>query len=161
MRRQALTSSGTIKKSLILPGKRDSLARIRWILSSLANEFGLTQDDQDKLIIAVDEACSNIFEHAYGETSDAPPLEIEIEFDGDIVKVELIDTGKPFDFSAYTMPKFPEHYMAGNERGAGIYLIHQCVDHVEYDQLPDNRNRVVMMKRRNAANATKVFVPES
>ena len=155
-----MSAPGPIQKTLLLPGNRDSLSRIRWILSSLAHDLGFNEEEQDHIIVAVDEACANILEHAYATVKSPPPLEIQLDADEETLTVTVIDAGCPFDFASYKMPSFPQHYIDGNERGAGIYLIHQCMDQVDYDRLPDDRNRIQMMKRRNSSNATQIILPD-
>jgi serine/threonine-protein kinase RsbW len=148
-------------KAFMLPSRPESLAPLRWLLSNLTYDYGFSEDNQDNVIIAVDEACANIFEHAYSEIKHPPPLEIFVAMNEDSFTVDLIDGGTPFDFRSYTMPEFPKHYIEGNERGAGVYMIHQCMDQVEYDRLPDDRNRTRMVKWRHSADETRTFVPSS
>lgn len=145
----------------MLPSRTESLTQVRWILHNLAYNYGLSEDDQDSVIIAVDEACANIIEHAYREIANPPPLEIFVTVAPDSFSVELIDKGSPFDFSTYTMPEFPNHYMEGNVRGAGIYMIHKCMDQVNYDRLPDGRNRIRMVKYRHSPAETLTIVPSA
>ena len=148
-------------KTLILPCQLDSSGQLRWILSSLAYDYGFSEDEQDSIVIASGEALANIFEHAYRDTPAPPPLEILISTNDDSFTVDLFDEGISFDFSNYKMPEFPQHYIDGNERGAGVYIIHKCMDEVKYDRLPNERNRTRMVKRRHPARETADLSPTS
>jgi anti-sigma regulatory factor (Ser/Thr protein kinase) len=60
--------------------------------------------------------------------------------------IDIVDEGEPFDYESYSPPTFPEHWMKGNTRGVGIYLIRQCMDEVSYESIPDRRNRLHLVK---------------
>ena len=47
------------------PGYAKSLGRIRALVGDLARTVGFPEDEVDKIAMAVDEACSNVIEHAY------------------------------------------------------------------------------------------------
>ena len=147
-----MSDSTSTSKRLLLPCHARSLSQLRWVLGSLAYEFGFRLENQDEVVMAADEAFSNILEHAYPDPADAPPLEICITLMQDSFVVDLIDEGIPFDFQSYTMPEFPQHFLEGNERGAGVYMIHKCMDQVEYSRLPGERNRTRLVKLRRSVH---------
>lgn len=132
---------------LLLPGNATSLAMIRWVVTRLATAAGLSVDDIDRIEVAVDEACANVLDHAYSALNPKPPLQIEISSSDETFTVDIIDRGKRFDFGSYKKPKFPEHWLEGNERGVGLYLIHQFMDDVQYETLPNEDNRMRLIKR--------------
>ncbi len=139
---------------LLLPGSPTSLAMIRWVVTRLATAAGLSIDDIDSVEMAVDEACANVLDHAYGGLDPKPPLHIEINTNDETFIIDIIDRGKTFDMSNYREPKFPEHWMEGHERGVGLYLIHQFMDDVQYEKLPNDRNRMRLVKRRSPVTST-------
>lgn len=139
---------------ILLPGKPTSLAMIRWVVTRLATAAGLAMDDIDQVEVAVDEACTNVLDHAYAAMDPKPPLHIVIDASGDQFIVDIIDRGKTFDFESYTEPKFPDHWLEGHERGVGLYLIHQFIDSVEYETLPDASNRMRLIKQRQTAESS-------
>ncbi|MBU0678815.1 MAG: ATP-binding protein [Verrucomicrobia bacterium] len=132
---------------LFMPGEAKSLASVRWIIGNLAEKLGLTEEAANQVTLAVDEACSNVFEHSYGKLVTKPPVHIEISAENGQIIVDITDQGKGFDLESHRTPKFPDHWQQGHERGAGIYLIKQCVDELQYDHLPDNRNRLRLIKK--------------
>lgn len=127
---------------------------IRWVVTRLATAAGLCMDDIDHVEMAVDEACANVLDHAYGAMNPKPPLHIAILANDETFTVDIIDSGKAFDFGSYTEPKFPEHWLEGNERGVGLFLIHQFMDDVQYEKLPNATNRMRLVKRRQPAEAS-------
>jgi len=134
-----------------VPGVTQSLALVRKIVTHLAAEAGFPEEEVDKIEIAVDEACTNAMEHAYSKLSPKPPVRVEIEISPGRFVVDIIDRGASFDFASYVPPRFPDHWDAGHTRGVGLYLIKQCVDEAHYDRLPDNANRLRLVKKLNRA----------
>ncbi len=93
--------------------------------------------------LAVQEACTNIVRHAYAENAAGrisvcltllrmPPR----------LRVELSDTGRPFDPCAVELPDLDEVQIGGY----GLFLIQSLMDEVSYDFQP-GCNRLCMVKR--------------
>ena len=53
--------------TVIFPGRYESLSEIRDFVVEIAKIAGFQDFDLYAVELAVDEACSNIIEHAYGE----------------------------------------------------------------------------------------------
>ncbi len=133
---------------LMLPGNPSSLAMIRWVVTRLATAAGMSSEAIDQVEVAVDEACTNVLDHAYSACNPKPPLHIQIDSNDERFVVDIIDQGKAFDAETYTEPKFPDHWLEGNERGVGMYLIRQFMDDVQYESFPNVGNRMRLIKRR-------------
>jgi len=133
----------------MVPGHPSSLSVIRWVVTRLARAADLTPDQVDQIEIAVDEACTNVIEHAYESLLPKPPIHLEIQTKDEQFVVDVIDCGQAFDYDSFVSPKIPEHWLEGHERGVGIFLIRQCMDEVLYDVLPDERNRMRLVKKRH------------
>ncbi len=131
---------------LRVPGDTRFLALIRTVVTSLARAAGFDENDVDKIEISVDEACTNALEHAYKHAAPKPPLDVEIHSLPHKFIVDVIDEGAPFDFTAYIPPKFPDHWISGQTRGVGLYLIQQCMDEARYEQLSRRTNRFRLVK---------------
>lgn len=96
------------------------------------------------LKLAVDEACTNILEHAYD--GRAGPLGVEIVLAGEAIQIEIRDWGAPFD---PTEAPPPSHDMPLEQRpngGMGIHLIRQVMDSLSYRAGPEG-NRLLITKR--------------
>lgn len=115
-----------------VPGEPYALSLIRKIVTHIASQSGLPEEDVNKIEIAVDEACANVMEHGYRKCNPKPPVDINIRVQQDKLVVEIVDTGETFDRSNYNPPIFPDHWDQGNVRGLGVYLIEQCVDEADY-----------------------------
>ena len=129
-----------------VPGELRFLALIRSVITMLARTAGFPDVDVDKIELAVDEACSNVMEHAYRKACPKPAIELEVRWEPGRFIVDIVDQGEPFDFSNYVAPKFPEHWMGENSRGAGLFLIRSCMDETQYDSQPGRTNRLRLVK---------------
>jgi len=135
-----------------IPGDNRYLFLVRTVVTALARASGFPDDEVDKIEIAVDEACTNVLDHAYRDVFPKPPIDIEIHTDEERFVIDVIDHGLSFDFSAYVPPKFPDHWIKGQTRGVGLYLIQQCMDTTEYEQMADNMNRFRLVKKIGKAD---------
>lgn len=133
---------------LVVPGHPASLSLIRSVVTRLADAAGLSELEVDRVELAVDEACSNVIDHAYARRDPKPQLRLTIRHSDDAFTVDIIDEGESFDLAHYKEPKFPDHWMEeGHHRGAGLFLINRCMDEVSYEQLSKTQNRMRLIKR--------------
>ena len=139
---------------LRVPGETESLSLVRTVVTHLARSLGFPEREVDKIEVAVDEACTNVLEHAYRFVSPKPPVQLEIRRAVDQLVVDIIDEGCSFDFNHYNPPKFPDHWLEGNTRGAGLYLIRQCMDEITYSNEPSTGNRLRLVKKLPTPAAT-------
>lgn len=136
---------------LKVPSDAKYLALIRMVVVNAAETTGLAPAEIDKVEVAVDEACTNVLDHAYGDELPRPPIEIEIRISHHKFIVDIIDQGITFDFNAYVEPQFPDHWIDGHTRGVGLFLIRKFMDEAKYERLPDNVNRLRLVKNIPAA----------
>jgi len=122
------------------------LARLATFASATAAEIGFDQQQINRIELAVDEACSNIINHAYG----GRPGEIIMDVCGESKRqmtIVLIDRGKPFD------PDGVEEYAPcaslddARIGGLGLHLMRQTMDQVCFEfGVPGVGNRLTMTK---------------
>ena len=82
---------------LHVPSSTDNLAMIRDFVSKVGAKAGFDEKEVMKLSLAVDEACANVIEHAYGDIPIKGQVRVRVTFDADEVIIEVVDTGKGFD----------------------------------------------------------------
>jgi serine/threonine-protein kinase RsbW len=93
------------------------------------------------LQLAVQEACTNIVQHAYAGMSEGRiRTRLTLEPCPFQLIVELYDTGQPFDLDTAPEPDLGQPQV----RGYGLYLMKQLLDEVSYHSEPGhNRWRLV------------------
>jgi len=132
--------------SLHVPSSTENLSMIRDFVKSIGTQSGMGDMDVAKLEMAVDEACSNVMEHAYNSDS-TKEVSIRATVDENSVQIEVIDTGKGFDPAAVEQLKLEELVSAKRTGGLGMRLMKSFMDEVHYEMLPGVKNELRMVKR--------------
>jgi serine/threonine-protein kinase RsbW len=127
------------------PGRFASLAGIREFVGKLAAQAGLSKKGIYEVQLAVDEACSNIIEHGYGE-NHAGDIECYCEIDPKGVTIKLRDWAPPYTPGEVPEPDLNIPLEKLKLRGAGLVLIHKLMDQVAYVDYPDGGNQLTLVK---------------
>lgn len=140
-------SVGDKKKNLELKvkSKTENLSEIRDFVSANAHRAGMPSETIDNIILAVDEACTNIIKHAY-KLSPQGEIIIRIDYDEAKFTVTIIDYGKSFDPDKVPAPDLQKYYREHRVGGLGMYLIKTLMDDVEYISVPGKYNQVLLSK---------------
>ncbi len=133
------------EKDLSVKSTTDNLALIREFTRSSAAECGFSEETVGKIILAVDEACTNIIKHAYKYSPDGN-ITINIKFDQKKFIISITDEGIHFDPSRVPEPDLVEYYKQKRAGGLGVFLIKKLMDEVKYSTLSGNKNQVVLVK---------------
>lgn len=117
---------------------------MRTFISDLARTHGFSDDDINKITIAVDEACTNIIKHGYNYSPNHQ-IEVEVNRNGQQFEILISDSGKQFDPGAIEVPDMKEYLTHYRRGGLGLYLMKRIMDTVEFDFHRD-RNILRMVK---------------
>jgi serine/threonine-protein kinase RsbW len=128
------------------PGRFESLPEIGVFISKAAKNAGLSDKAAYAVQLAVDEACSNIIDHAYGG-EDIGEIECTV-IENDGLTVILRDFGRPFNPKEIPEPNrnIPLHKL--KPRGVGLYLIRKMVDEMHYLHTSEQGNVLTLKKRK-------------
>ena len=132
--------------TLKVPSSTENLAMIREFLNGVLAQTGLDQSDINKLELAVDEACSNVMEHAYGHDATKEVV-VRVIFDEEEVRVNIIDTGRGFDPQSIPQADLERLVAERRSGGLGLRLMKSLVDEVRYEFEPGQKNELHMTKR--------------
>jgi anti-sigma regulatory factor (Ser/Thr protein kinase) len=135
------------KNKLTVAGYFENLAKIGDFIQQAAKQAGLDERGVYAIHMAVDEACTNIIEHAYGgEGKGEIRLTCDIKKDG--IQVVICDQGVPFDPAQ--VPKFDPQTPLDERKlgGMGLFFIHRLVDRVEFKFNTPQGNQLILFKRR-------------
>jgi anti-sigma regulatory factor (Ser/Thr protein kinase) len=133
--------------TVTFPGRLESLAKIREFVVAAAISAGFDDSEIYAVELAVDEACANIIEHAYGG-EDQGNIQCTCRVkQGDLIII-LRDQGKPFDPDQIPEPNIGAPLDELKEGGAGLYLMRKMMDEVEFDFKPEEGNILRMVKRK-------------
>jgi anti-sigma regulatory factor (Ser/Thr protein kinase) len=101
-----------------------------------------------QLQVTLDEIVSNIIKYAWPE-GGAHELLVRMSATPNTIRIEVIDDGQAFDPRTAPSPRTHVSPRRARPGGIGIHLVRQLVDEIAY-QRADNRNHVVVTKRRDA-----------
>lgn len=131
---------------LSVPSSPENLAMIREFVVRVGEKAGLPSKEVDKLELAVDEACANVIEHAYGDDR-AREISVRAVLDADRVTISVEDTGLGFDPSAVPEEDLADLVSRGRSGGLGMRLIRSLMDEVRYEIEPGRKNELRMSKK--------------
>ena len=120
---------------------------MRQFAAQAAKDAGMDDTEVYAVELAVDEACSNIIEHAYG-VENGGEIECTCTAANDCLTVILRDHGKPFDPSSVAEPNLSSGLEKRPPGGLGVYLIRQLMDEVRFESLGEAGNLLTMVKHR-------------
>ncbi len=129
--------------TLTVPSHPRFLYVIRSALYPLIIDAGFRKRDAAKMVLAVDEACSNIIRHAYGGQDDHP-ITLTVEFPEDRFLIRLRDYGKKADPSEIA----PRDLADVRPGGLGTFFIKAVFDDVQYDTSVDRGTLLTMAKTK-------------
>lgn len=135
----------TLKDRLVVSNDTKHLMLVRDFVSRLIRQSRLAKEEENKVILAVDEAVTNIIEHGYDEGADGS-IEIEVEADDEQFKIMIRDSGRVFNPESIPNPDMKEHVVRGHKKGLGIFLMRQIMDEVRYKFRDGVKNELTLVK---------------
>jgi len=121
------------------------LEDMRQFAAQAAKDAGMDDAEVYVVKLAVDEACTNIIEHAYGVENEGE-IECTCDAEDDRLTFILRDHGKPFDPSSVTEPDLSSGLEKRPLGGLGVYLMRQLMDEVRYESFGEAGNLLTMVK---------------
>lgn len=134
------------KFTLKFPSSTENLALVREFVSGIGRQSKMSEADIAQLELAVDEACANVIEHAYGHDVSKEVI-IRAVFDDEKVRISVIDTGCGFDPTKVELPSLEQLVSQRKSGGLGIRLIRSLMDDVSYEIIPGQKNELHMTKK--------------
>ncbi len=131
--------------TLHIAAELKNLSLIRRFVQERAAALGADQDVIADVILATDEAATNIIIHGY---QDRPGMiEIKLRRSGNAVIVFLRDESAPFDPTSVPPPDVTQPLEKRPLGGMGIHLIRQLMDEVTHHITPQGGNELTMTKK--------------
>lgn len=134
--------------TLTVPGHPRYLYVVRRTLHPLVCHAGFSRKDSRLIILAVDEACSNIIKHAYGADRTGP-ITMTVADAADRFTVRLRDLGRKVDRAAIA----PRDLADIRPGGLGTHFMAEVFDRVDYDTSPAEGTVLTLEKRKQQVNA--------
>lgn len=131
---------------LHVPSSTENLALIRDFVGNIGRQAGMVETELSMLELAVDEACANVIEHAYGLDKTQEVI-MRVTLDVDCLKIQVIDTGKGFDPAQIEQKDVKKLIAERRSGGLGMRMMKLVMDEVQYQMKPGERNELTMIKK--------------
>lgn len=136
-----------MKHSIIIHAGLSELARLR---AALADFIGTALDEKDKgrVILAVDEAVSNVIIHGYN-SDESKTVCIEMHSDESAFTFIITDKAKLYNPLESPLHDMEDHHDCGKNSGLGVDIYRKIMK-VYYEQGSDGSNRLIMIKEKKS-----------
>lgn len=138
--------------SIIAPGSPDALPTIRAMVTQAATRCGFVPEEIAKIEMAVDEACTNIIEHAYDALREHHlPEHAEIEVHAlehpDRLEITILDHSlQDFPVLDHAPEDIDQYFSEQKKRGMGLFIIRSFVDDVKHRFVDGQGNELMLIK---------------
>ena len=127
---------------LKFPAKAERLSDVRSLVKQAAEQAGCSSELCDKLVIALNEACMNIIQHAYGEGSEGD-AKLEIYASDADIYFRLLDYAEPIDLDKVKSRDLDDI----RPGGLGVHFITEIMDDCDMGHLEKDRGNYLEMKK--------------
>jgi len=125
-----------------LLSRADILKPLRSLVRELSRKQGCNEDNLDCMVMAINEACMNVIQHAYGDNEEG---EIVIEFlkDNNELIVRIYDFAEKVDSNTIRSRNLDDV----RPGGIGVHIINEVMDEVEYKEGPDGVGNLLELRK--------------
>ena len=127
------------------PARHDQLRAISTFVMDAIKNAPFDDRQRYAIDLAVDEACSNVIDHAYGG-EDRGEIRILLDLNERGLKITIQDDGEPFDPACVAEPDLTSPLETRCERGLGLFLIREMMDEAVYDFSCPGVNQLTLVK---------------
>ena len=129
-----------MEKRFELNASSEVLSPFRKELRQILSHAGWEKKTTEEILLAVDEALTNIIRHAYQGSSGK--MMVSVLASDDKIEIVLEDRGMKFDPTQVPSPELPRH----RPGGLGIHFIRTIMDQMIYDDQDPAGNRLRLIK---------------
>ena len=130
---------------LRFPARAYQLKELRCIVHSAMKQLGCGQMDTDKIVLAINEACMNVIQHAYADNRGGEII-LEIFDVPHGVLFRLRDFAEVVD-ECRIQSRDLDDIRPG---GLGVHIIHEVMDSVEFKRPAEGKGNILEMRKRLA-----------
>jgi serine/threonine-protein kinase RsbW len=131
-----------------LPNRLRYLSILAEFVGGVCRSHEVPEEDLEDILLAVDEASSNIIKYAY-EVGSTNYFLVRISCDRKLLQVDLLDRGKKFNpLEAPSLDgKDVTAAGKGKDLSLGIHIMKKVVDDVRYRYSPNQGNHLILVKK--------------
>ena len=129
-----------LRLKLVMQSDTRVLGIARAAVSEFAAVCGLSEDERQGVVLALDEALANIIRHAYKHRHDQE-MELSCQANQDRIVFRMLDQGEPADPEKICGRPLDEVSLSGR----GTHLMKAIMDEVAYELVPEG-NQLTLVK---------------
>lgn len=122
-----------------------NLKEVRTFIEESAKKYLSDSNIINQIILAVDEACTNIIKHTY-KFDESHTIEIENLANKKQFIVKISYNGNEFDPNKRSLPDMKEYFAKYKVGGLGIPLMKKFMDRIEYMHSVNDFNELKLIK---------------
>jgi serine/threonine-protein kinase RsbW len=134
---------------LTIPSRTEFLAVVRDVTRRMAELAGFDSLQAEQLALAVDEAATNVIEHAYAGAGDRA-FELRFADRALDLRIDVLDDGATVDPRAVPALDLDRYASERRKGGLGVHLMGRIMDSVTFRRAA-HRNVCCMVKRKPPA----------
>ncbi len=131
-----------MEKRFELNASSEVLSPFRKELRQILNDAGWEKKTVEEVLLAVDEALTNVIRHAYQGT--AGKIRVLVRASPEKIEIMLEDHGRKFDPTQVPPPELPRE----KPGGLGVHFIRTIMDQMIYDDHDPKINRLRLIKHK-------------
>jgi len=131
--------------TLTIEADVSQLSRVRQFVGETASSLTPDADAIEDLILALDEAVTNVIVHGY---QDSPgPVGVTMSFQSGALIASVCDRAPPYDPTTTPEPDMGLPLEQRRPGGFGVLLIRHLTDEIRYRRTPDGENELTLIKK--------------
>ncbi len=139
--------------SLVVASSYEELGNIRDFIYEQAIEFGFSNEITQKIVLAVDEACTNLIKYGYLQ-DNRQTIKICIENDANAFIIKILDTSKSFNPKERPDTDVKTYIRQMLKGGLGLQIIKLVIDEIDYIPANINNNKNVLILKKYLLNSS-------
>lgn len=141
-----MTSTSPLTVQMTFPAVPELVSTIRLSVSSMASRIAFNVEDIEDIKIAVSEACTNVIQHAYSESTPQSDktIQLNIELTSEKISITIQDQGKGFDTAILGTRSQKESSEDTLGLGLGLAFVQNLMDHSDI-QSEENKGTTISM----------------
>jgi len=140
-----IKSTQNIRRRISVKSTTDNLSTIRNFIKEFSALVGFDKETSNKIVLATDEACTNIIKHAY-KYSKSGDININVSYSNKKIKISITDEGVHFNSKSIKEPNLKKYYEEKRVGGLGMFLMKKLMDEIIYSQPKAKKNKVTLIK---------------
>lgn len=137
--------------TLTVPSHPKYLYVVRSALYPIVRCAGFSKQETRKIVLAIDEACSNIIKYAY-EGDHTKSIALTVTVNGREIHIRIQDSGKKVDASKIA-PRRLDDIRPG---GLGTHFMYTIFDTVEFDTSGERGTILTLVKKKKQISHQEV-----